>query len=222
MLAVLIDADNLSADLATKILDWCRSKAPLLAVRVFGDFSSNRNAEWCELARRNGYELVFQPNGGTGKNSTDIALTINAMDLLQEGVATAFCLASNDRDFVPLASRLRRSGRTVFAAGQKLDHRVKANCHDYLQIAAVPKVAKVVAMPAAPLANVPPLVAAFRKVSNGSDRLSLSQLSNLLRVHSPEIVPKGSGKLRKTLLESGWFEEKGKGSQLTISLKRQA
>ena len=212
LIAVLIDADNLSADLATRIVDWCRGKGPLLAVRLFGNFAGNRNADWCEVARKAGFELVFQPTGGTGKNSTDIALAIPAMDLMYEGVATGFCLASNDRDFVPLATRLRRSGRKVFAVGERLDDRLKSTCHDFLQIATAPRVAK----------DVPPLVAAFRQVAHDNGRISLGELGKLLRTHAPEVVPTGAGRLRKSLRESGWFTEEGAGPGLTIVLKRKA
>lgn len=214
VIALLIDADNLSAKLAATILDWCRSKGPILAVRVFGSFEANRNADWCEIARDCGFELVFQPNGGTGKNSTDIALTIHAMDLLQEAVVTAFCLASNDRDFVPLATRLRRSGRRVFAVGERLDDRVKSNCHDFLQIATAPKPVK--------LPDVPPIVAAFRQVAKNSSSMPLGQLAQLLRAHAPHIVPTGAGRLRRSLNASGWFEEEGEGNALVIRLKRSA
>jgi hypothetical protein len=202
MIAVLIDADNLPADQAGRILDWCRSKDELLAVRLFGNFAGNRSAQWCEVARLRGLELIFQPNGGAGKNSTDIALTIHAMDLLQEGVATGFCIASNDRDFVPLATRLRRSGRKVFGVGEKLDDRLKSVCHDFLE-----------------MRDVPPIVAAYRKVARNNSRMPLSQLAQLLRAHEPQVVPSGAGKLRKTLLESGWLAEEGSGPALTIVLR---
>jgi len=212
MIAVLIDADNVSAKLATTILDWCRTKEPALAVRIFGDFASNKNSEWCNIARHHGYALVFQPNGGTGKNSTDIALTIQAMDLLQDGVVTAFCLASNDRDFVPLATRLRLAGRKVFAVGARLDDRMKLNCHDFLQIAAL-------ASPAPIPEDVPPLVMAYRQVVQ-AESIPLAALGQLLRKHAPQAVP--SGKLRTALRDSGWFAEVGSRNDLKIVLKRQA
>lgn len=62
-------------------------------------------------------EIAFQPSAGKGKNSTDIAMTIRAMDLLHEKACRIFCLVSSDRDFVPLAQRLNRSGRKVYCFG---------------------------------------------------------------------------------------------------------
>jgi hypothetical protein len=210
VLAVLIDADNLSANNATRIIDWCRARGPLLAVRLFGNFASNQNAEWAEIARLYGFEIVFQTTGGTGKNSTDIALVIHAMDLMHEGVVTGFCLASNDRDFVPLATRLRRSGRKVLAIGERLDERLKSACHDFFEIPLAAKPKSVA---------VPPLVAAYRRVAQNQPNMRLGQLAQLLRVHAPEVVPTGAGKLRKSLRESGWFAEEGSGAGLTIVLK---
>src|SRR5690606_17542825 len=124
-------------------------------IRIFGDFGAGRCAEWCELARARGFELTFQPNGGARKNSTDIALAIHAMDLLHEGVVRVFCLASSDRDFVPLATRLRRSGRKVLIAGAGLDARMVGACDDYLEMR--------------PPVPEPPLVAAFRQVAQDGD-----------------------------------------------------
>jgi hypothetical protein len=203
LIAVLIDADNLSADLAARIIDWCRSRGTLLGVQVFGNFAGNCNAEWAETSREQGFDIVFQPNGGTGKNSTDIALVIRAMDLMHEGIATGFCIASNDRDFVPLASRLRRAGRRVYGVGQALDDRLKANCHDFLE-----------------LREIPPIVAAFLDISGGKSRMALAEVGSLLHKHAPEIVPTGAGKLRKSLRDSGWFNEEGTGSALAIVLKQ--
>ena len=215
MIAVLIDADNLPADMSNRILDWARAQGPLLAVRVFGDFGQNRNAGWCDVARRQGLELVFQPNGGTGKNSTDVVLAIEAMDLLQESVATGFCLASSDRDFVPLATRLRRAGRRVYVVGKALDNRMKLVCHGFLELAGTKPPSSVIS---SPTIEEPSIVATFRRIAEGRDYIALGEFGKALRRHTPQDVP--AGKLRKTLKNSGWFEERGSGNSLTIDLKR--
>jgi hypothetical protein len=187
----------------------------LAVIRLFGDFSGGRLSEWAEFARGQGVEIVSQPNGGAGKNSADIALTIGAMDLLYEGVAGTFVLASNDRDFVPLALRLRRSGRRVLLATEKADSRVEAVCHEVLElrreVAPAPKPTKVV---------VAPIVAAYQKVADGKEQMPLAVLGALLRKHAPAVVPAGAGKVRKALRDSGWFDESGEGNTLTVVLRR--
>lgn len=213
MLAVLVDADNLSATHAEQILDWAVTRCPHPIVRLFGDFSAGRGRDWADLALRRGYAIRFQPNGGTGKNSTDIALAIDAMDLLHEGVVTTFCLASNDRDFVPLAIRLNDSGRKVVIAAQNPGERMRRVSDEVLELPAASK----------PPANVvvPPIVLAYRRVAEGKDRMTLSALGHLLRKHEPGVLPPGK-KVRTVFRESGWFEEQGEGHALMIVLRRSA
>lgn len=184
----------------------------MAVIRLFGDFSGGRLSDWAEFARAQGVEIVSQPNGGAGKNSADIALTIGAMDLLHEGVAGTFVLASNDRDFVPLALRLRRSGRRVLLATEKVDSRVEAVCHEVLEL-------RREAAPAPKPPVVPPIVAAYRKVAEGKEQMPLAVLGALLRKHAPAVVPAGAGQVRKALRDSGWFDESGEGNALTIVLR---
>ena len=210
MLALLIDAENLRAGHSAAIVAWARSHGDLAVIRLFGDFSGGRLSEWAEFARGQGVEIVSQPNGGAGKNSADIALTIGAMDLLYEGVAGTFVLASNDRDFVPLALRLRRSGRRVLLATEKVDSRVEAVCHEVLELQR-----EIAHKP-----TVPPIVAAYQQVAGGKAQMPLAELGSLLRKHAPAVVPAGAGKVRKALRDSGWFDESGEGNALTIVLRR--
>jgi hypothetical protein len=184
----------------------------LAVIRLFGDFSGGRLAEWAEFSRARGLEVVSQPNGGAGKNSTDIALTIGAMDLLHEGIVRTFVLASSDRDFIPLALRLRRSGRRVLIATERVDSRIDGICHEVLKLHC--EVAP------APKPQVPPIVAAYRKVAEGKDQMPLAALGALLRKHTPAVAPAGAGKIRKALRESEWFDERGEGNALMIVLRR--
>lgn len=140
-LAVLIDADNMPAEHAPEVMRRARLWGDVSIVRLFGDFSGNRLADWRELAHNNGYETVLQLNGGKGKNSTDIALTIHAMDLLHDGAVDCFCLASNDRDFLPLAARLRGAGKRVYAVCTKLDQRMTMSFTATIALAPRPRLA---------------------------------------------------------------------------------
>ena len=169
MLALLIDAENLSAEYAPQILSWARSRGPLIVVRLFGDYLEGRLADWCSFAREHGLEIAFQPSGGARKNSTDIALTIQAMDLLHEGVVSAFCLASSDRDFLPLAARIRRAGKSVYVVGRNLDERMRSAGHDFLDLKPIEG----------------PFLRAFREASAGIGTMPLSGAAKLLRQFEP-------------------------------------
>ena len=135
-------------------MERARQWGDVIIVRLFGDFTANRHAEWCRLALAAGYEPILQLNGGAGKNSTDIALTIHAMDLFHGASFEGFCLVSNDRDFVPLAMRLRSAGKHVYAICRQADARIQKACTETFTLA-----------PAQ--APPPPILAAFLEVSDG-------------------------------------------------------
>ena len=220
MLAVLVDADNLSADHAPRLLDWARQKHPHPIVQLFGDFSGGRHAGWCSFAGKHGFELVFQPSGGSGKNSTDIALTIHAMDLLQQGAIRAFCLVSNDRDFVPLARRLKRAGHGVFIAAQHPSPLFHSVSDEVLILGD-----EAGAVAEAQLGNARPapidqkLVSAVLELLGGKKEMRLNLLAQQFRAKWPKMVPPGSGKFQKALLATGRFVSRGAGTQIVIAVR---
>jgi hypothetical protein len=218
-LAILIDAENVGAANAGAIISQARKWGDSAIVRIFGDFTANRHAEWCELARTYGFELVTQLNGGKGKNSTDIVLTIHAMDLLYGSGVDGFCIVSNDRDFLPLAMRLKAAGKKVYAVCDKLDERMTAAFTKAIALAP-PKLQ--ISAPTPPkLASLPPIVAAFREVSGDRSELTLGEAGKLLRRHSPKLFEGASknGAVRKLLKASGRFVEVCEGNALRIRLK---
>ena len=124
-LAVLIDADNASARIAPGLFEEIAKIGEASVRRIYGDFSSPRSKPWADTLAR--YAIVPQQQFAytTGKNSTDSALIIDAMDLLYSGNLDGFCLVSSDSDFTKLASRLRESGKTVYGFGEsKTPHRL--------------------------------------------------------------------------------------------------
>ena len=217
-LAVLIDAENIEVSHAPSVLEHARKLGDLNVVRLFGDFTEVRMSGWLDLARAKGFQPVLQLNGGRGKNSTDIALAIDAMDILHAGAIDDFCLVSDDRDFVPLATRLRASGHRVHAICKRADARMSSVCSQVIEL-----VKTVNAPVVEPKATAePPIVSAFRAISESHEEMTLSQVGTALRKHAPDLVPApGSGKLRKVLMETGWFAETGSGGALRIRLKRQ-
>ena len=118
-IAVLIDADNTSPKYAEAILDELAKYGTPTIKRAYGDFSSTRLQGWRRELNARAIRAMHQTAFTTGKNSTDSALIIDAMDLLYAGNVEAFAIVSSDSDFTSLAMRLRESGKTVYGLGQQ-------------------------------------------------------------------------------------------------------
>ncbi|QYC10784.1 NYN domain-containing protein [Brevundimonas nasdae] len=118
-LAVLIDAENASSRIADLLFTEIATLGEASARRVYGDFSSPQIAGWTKVLA----QFAIQPQQNfantKGKNSGDIALVIDAMDLLHSGRFDGFCLVSSDSDFTRLAARIREEGVDVYGFGEK-------------------------------------------------------------------------------------------------------
>jgi uncharacterized LabA/DUF88 family protein len=119
LLCVLIDADNTSPQYATAIFEEVASFGEASVRRVYGDFSSTQMKGWNRVQAELGLVPHHQPANTVGKNASDIALVIDAMDLMHSGRFHGFVLVSSDSDFTRLASRLREQGLEVYGIGQK-------------------------------------------------------------------------------------------------------
>ncbi|WP_238365669.1 NYN domain-containing protein [Mesobacterium pallidum] len=122
LLAVLIDADNVPAKYAKAIFDEIATLGEASARRVYGDFSSDRMNSWAKEQGDLGLTPIHQPSFTVKKNSSDIALVIDAMDLMHSGRFDGFVLVSSDSDFIRLANRLREQGLGVYGMGEKKTH----------------------------------------------------------------------------------------------------
>ena len=118
-LAILIDADNTSAQWADAIFKEIATIGEASVRRIYGDFSGPRLASWKNKLAGHAVIPHQQFAYTTGKNSSDIALVIDAMDLLHSGRFDGFVLVSSDSDFTRLASRIREQGLHVFGIGKK-------------------------------------------------------------------------------------------------------
>lgn len=115
--AVLIDCDNISWQLGAAVLAEAAGKGTLGVKRGYGDWSSQALSGWKKQLSLLAIQPMQQPAYVAGKNATDSALIIDAMDLLYSGNVDTFFLVSSDSDFTRLAMRLRESGRRVFGIG---------------------------------------------------------------------------------------------------------
>lgn len=119
LLAVLIDADNTSPRHAHALFAEIASLGEASVRRCYGDFSSQQMAGWNRVQAEHGLVPLHSPANTIGKNSSDISLVIDAMDLMHTGRFDGFVLVSSDSDFTRLASRIREQGLDVYGIGQK-------------------------------------------------------------------------------------------------------
>jgi hypothetical protein len=118
-IAVLIDADNVSDKYVQYIMDEISNYGTPTYKRIFGDWTKPQLSGWKPTLLKHSITPIQQYNYTTGKNSTDAALIIDAMDILYSGNVDGFCIVSSDSDFTRLASRLREAGMYVIGMGEK-------------------------------------------------------------------------------------------------------
>ncbi|WP_262273420.1 NYN domain-containing protein [Microvirga yunnanensis] len=118
-LAVLIDADNASAKIASRLFEEIAKIGEASVRRIYGDFSGQRLKPWADILAQHAIIPYQQFAYTAGKNASDIALVIDAMDLLHSGRFDGFCLVSSDSDFTRLASRIREQGVDVYGFGER-------------------------------------------------------------------------------------------------------
>src|SRR5215467_13385517 len=134
-LAVLIDADNISYSNIKAMMEEIAKYGTPTFKRIYGDWTKPTLAGWKTVLLENAIMPVQQYSYTVGKNSTDSALIIDAMDILYTQRVDGFCLVSSDSDFTRLATRLREAGMKVFGMGeQKTPSAFRAACDKFIYI----------------------------------------------------------------------------------------
>lgn len=118
-LAVLIDADNVPYSNIKGVMEEIAKYGTPTFKRIYGDWTKPTISGWKNVLLENAITPIQQYSYTTGKNSSDSALIIDAMDILYSGKVDGFCIVSSDSDFTRLATRLREAGMKVFGIGQK-------------------------------------------------------------------------------------------------------
>jgi len=118
-LAVLIDADNANPAIIEGLLTEIAKLGFASVKRIYGDWTTPHLAQWKTALLEHSIQPIQQFSYTTGKNATDSAMIIDAMDLLHSGTFDGFCLVSSDSDFTRLASRIRESGKIVYGFGEQ-------------------------------------------------------------------------------------------------------
>lgn len=118
-LAILIDADNVTDKVFDDLLSEIAKIGDVAVKRIYGDFTSPSNARWKDILNKYAIRPISQFAYTTGKNATDSALIIDAMDLLHTHRFNGFCIVSSDSDFTGLAMRIKEEGLKVYGFGER-------------------------------------------------------------------------------------------------------
>lgn len=207
-LAVLVDADNASAAIIEGLLDEVARYGIATVKRIYGDWTSSHMSSWKRVLLEQALQPIQQFAYTAGKNATDSALIIDAMDLLHGGDLDGFCIVSSDSDFTRLASRLRESGKKVYGFGEeKTPSAFVAACDLFIytdvlrapvaEPVPAPAGAPAPAAPAAPVAPKKPrpvpvafITQAIGDVSGDDEWVNLGQLGSHLTKLRPNFDPR--------------------------------
>ncbi len=230
-LAVLIDADNAQASLIEPLLAEVARYGEATVRRIYGDFTSNQSVAWKKVLQTHAIKPVQQFAYTTGKNATDSALIIDAMDLLYTRRFDGFCLVSSDSDFTGLAMRLREEGLEVYGFGQqKTPEAFRKACHRFVftELLATDNQAKPAeqgpAQPARQKLNKGFLLTALEETSDDSGWANLGQFGSYLTKLQPDFDPRMYGFKKLSDLvraRSDLFVVEQRRSSLWVSAKGQ-
>jgi len=194
-LAVLIDADNAQASVITELLAEVARYGTATIKRAYGDWTTPNLSSWKEVLHVHAIQPIQQFRYTTGKNATDSALIIEAMDLLHGGRVDGFCLVSSDSDFTRLATRIREAGLAVYGFGeQKTPKPFVAACDKFIftEILRKPASGQAAHVPVqAPLK--PLLCAAVAAAAQEDGWASLAVVGSLVLKADPSFDPRNFG-----------------------------
>ncbi len=233
LLAVLIDADNTSPKHAGAIFDEIASLGEASVRRCYGDFSSTQMSGWNKVQAEHGMVPHHSPANTVGKNSSDISLVIDAMDILHTGRFDGFVLVSSDSDFTRLASRIREQGLDVYGIGQqKTPEAFRKACKRFIFLenlgggqVADPKPAKAEDKPPvksshAPLGDARDLILrAMDAIDQEDEWFALGPLGQYITAANPDFDTRtyGRKKLSDLVQDLKVFETKrGQANQLLV------
>jgi hypothetical protein len=210
-LAVLIDADNIPPRFLERLFEEIATLGSPTIRRVYGDIARADAKGWADATERFALLSRRQFVQTTGKNATDISMVIDAMDIMATDRVEGFCLVSSDRDFTPLAIRLREQGRTVYGFGEaKAAGCFRSACHKFVNIGeAARDVSASNNGGAAHLVETVELIRRALAASTATDGLvMLSHIGTFIRQQAPEFGARycGNGKLKKLVLQTGQFD----------------
>lgn len=206
-LAVLIDADNIPAFYVKEMFEEIAKYGTPTFKRIYADWTKPQVTHWKNALLENGIKPVQQYSYTTGKNATDSAMIIDAMDVLYSGKVDGFCLVSSDSDFTPLATRLREAGMKVIGIGERktptpfitacekfiyLEILKKPDKNEKPVASKAPK-KKTAALAQVNLALIHLITDSINDVADESGRAFLGELGNLILKKQPDFDPRNYG-----------------------------
>ncbi|PWB69170.1 MAG: Maebl [Anaerolineales bacterium] len=129
-IAILIDGDNAQSSLLQEMLVEAGKHGQITVRRIYGDWTTSNMNSWKDVLNYHAFQPIQQFRYTVGKNATDSAMIIDAMDILHSGVVDGFCLVSSDSDYTRLATRIRESGTFVMGIGEKKTPKAFVNACD--------------------------------------------------------------------------------------------
>jgi len=203
LLAVLIDADNADSSIIEGLLAEVSTFGVASVKRIYGDWTDNRLNKWKVTLLAHSIQPIQQFAYTTGKNATDSAMIIDAMDLLHTGEFDGFCLVSSDSDFTRLASRLRESGKRVYGFGERKTPEAFVKACDQFIYNEIFRASPVSdddtrsRVPASDLRQDRALVSMIRSAINAASgengTAPLGQVGNIVLKQKPDFDPRGYG-----------------------------
>lgn len=233
-IAVLIDADNTSHRYAADLLAELAKFGRPTVKRAYGDWRIDALKGWAAKLNQHAISPEQTMAYTVGKNSTDSALIIDAMDLLYSGNVDAFAIVSSDSDFTRLATRLRESGKTVYAVGRSnTPIALQEACDRFIRLELLDSAPEDLIVPAeeqeaGPTVEAPALPnlqsLLTRGVNNASDDdgwVSLATFGNYLRTTYPAFDPRSYGfaKLLDLVQAQAFLTTEGSGNTVRVSVK---
>lgn len=234
-LAVLIDADNASPRIAGGLFEEIAKLGEASVRRIYGDFSNARLKGWADIL--SSHAILAHQNFATtsGKNASDIALVIDAMDLLHGGRADGFCIVSSDGDFTRLAARIREQGLIVYGFGEKkTPEAFRQACHRFIYtenlLPEAPKAAepeksgeRSETVTRSPNVAVPLIRRAIAQMEDDDGWVALGGVGQRLLALAPDFDPRtfGHAKLVTLVEKAGSFEiDRTAGRGVRIRLRK--
>jgi uncharacterized LabA/DUF88 family protein len=194
-LAVLIDADNAQASVIHELLAEVSRYGTASVKRAYGDWTTTSLKKWKNVLHEMAIQPIQQFSYTTGKNSTDSALIIDAMDLLHGTDLNGFCLVSSDSDFTRLATRIREAGLVVYGFGERKTPKPFVAACDKFIYSDILKPSQLCTATNTPDAEplTPMIVAAVTAAAQDDGWANLSVVGKLLLKNSPSFDPRNYG-----------------------------
>ncbi len=227
-LAVLIDADNASAAVVQELLEEVAKYGTPTIKRAYGDWTTQNLVGWKDALHRHAIQPMQQFAYTKGKNATDSACIIDAMDLLYAGNVGGFCLVSSDSDFTRLATRLREAGMVVYGLGErKTPQPFIAACDKFIFFEVLKRLPESTAPAQAAVQDIPELQGllthAIKETLRDSGWASLSAVGSFITKTLSSFDPRNYGftKLGELVRKQPYIElkEVGDGSNIVLHVR---